>query len=207
MRRAKQRLIDSTDHPFKSSLQFGDVEGFETHLQARSDDIREIISQFQSKVGNVSPDVAELQSQLSKKLQEEKVTVSQLEQVLAEKQQAEESLEEATSRYMMAERKYERAKSVTVAKLEKQVLLGVQRPGSDAAQTKREESSPANGGTPAGDRNVELEETNNRLTAVSEKQMEQLQKLEAENASLLSQITEIKVKVLSPNCFPYRLSN
>ncbi|KAJ5570253.1 uncharacterized protein N7459_009683 [Penicillium hispanicum] len=182
------------EHPFKSSLQFEDVEGFEAHLQARSDDIREIISQFQSKVGDVPPDVAELQSQLSKKLQEEKVTISQLEQVMAEKQQAEESLEEATSRYMMAERKYERAKSVTVAKLEKQVLMGVQRPGSEGAQMKREESSPANGGTPVGDRSVELEESNNKLTAVSEKQKEQLQKLESENASLLSQITEIKVK-------------
>lgn len=181
---------------FKSSLQFEDVEGFESHLKSRSDDIRDVISQFQSNLADAPPDVTDLQSQLAKKLAEEKVTISELEKTLAEKQQLEESLEAASLRYMVAEKKLDRARSLTVAKLEKQVLMGVQRPGSEGAQSKREESSPASGGTPVGERSLELEETNNKLGAVSEKQKEQLQKLEAENASLLSQITDLKVKVL-----------
>lgn len=188
-------MTANTEPSFKSSLQFEDLESFESHLKSRSDDIREIISQFQSKLADAPPDVGNLQSELAKKLAEEKVTISDLEKTLAEKQQLEESLEAASLRYMVAEKKLDRARSLTVAKLEKQVLMGVQRPGSEGAQSKREDSSPANGGTPVGERSIELEETNNRLSVVSEKQKEQLQKLEAENASLLGQITDLKVKV------------
>jgi E3 ubiquitin-protein ligase BRE1 len=165
-------------------------------LKSRSDDIREIITQFQSTVAKVSPDVADLQSQLAKKLAEEKTLIADYEKTLADKQQLEESLETASLRYMMAEKKLDRARSLTAAKLEKGYIMGSQRPGSDGAQAKREESSPANGGTPAGDRSVELEESNNQLTVVSEKQKEQLLKLETENANLLTQITEVKTKVI-----------
>ncbi|KAJ5600314.1 hypothetical protein N7450_001381 [Penicillium hetheringtonii] len=179
---------------FKSSLQFEDAEGFEAHLKTRSDDIRDVISQLQSKSGDAPPEVADLQSQLAKKLAEEKVTIANLEKTLAEKQQAEESLEAASLRYMVAEKKLDRARSVTVAKLEKQYILGGSRPSAEGAQVKREDSSPANGGTPVGERSSELEETNARLTLVSEKQKEQLQKLEMENTSLLGQINEQKIK-------------
>ncbi|CAI7654005.1 unnamed protein product [Penicillium glandicola] len=179
--------------PFQSSLQFEDVEEFETHLKSRSEDIRAIISQVQSKFNDAPTEISEVQTRLAKKLAEEKVAIAELEKTLAEKQQLEESLEEASLRYLVAEKKLDRAKSLTVAKLEKQQSMGIQRPG-ETAQSKREESSPANGGTPAGDRNPELEEANNKLTAISEKQKEQVRKLEAENASLLGQITEIKVK-------------
>ncbi|OOQ82094.1 E3 ubiquitin-protein ligase bre1 [Penicillium brasilianum] len=186
---------DSIKEPaFKSSLQFEDVDEFESHLKARTEDIREIISYFRSGVADLSPDVTQLQDQLAKKLAEEKVTIARLEQTVAEKQQLEESLEAASLRYMVAEKKLDRARSVTVAKLEKQFLMGGQRPSSEGAQAKREDSSPANGGTPVGERSAELEETNNKLNAVLEKQKEQLQKLEAENAKLLGQITETKIK-------------
>lgn len=191
-------LTSMTERTFQSSLQFEDAESFEKHLRARSEDIREIISQLQAHSASGPPEVSEVQTQLAKKLAEEKVTISELEKTLAEKQQLEESLEAASLRYMVAEKKLDRARSLTVAKLEKQFLMGgQQRPSAEGAQTKREESSPINGGTPVPDRNPELEEANSRLTAVSEKQKEQLQKLETENASLLGQITEVKIKVSS----------
>lgn len=203
------KLISPTEPAFKSSLQFEDVEEFESHLKSRTDDIREIISYLHSTTGNVSPDVTQLQDKLAKKLAEEKVTIARLEQTVVEKQQLEESLEAASLRYMVAEKKLDRARSLTVAKLEKQYMLGGQRPSSEGAQSKHEESSPANGGTPVGERSAELEETNNKLNAVSEKQKEQLQKLEAENANLLGQITELKVKVrtrISCPCSPTPLT-
>jgi E3 ubiquitin-protein ligase BRE1 len=187
-------LTMSAEYPFKSALQFEDVEEFETHLKSRSEDIRAIISQLQSKSNDTPPEVSEVQSRLAKKLAEEKVTIAELEKTLAEKQQLEESLEEASLRYLVAEKKLDRAKSLTVAKLEKQQCMGIQRPG-ETSQSERKDSSPANGGTPAGDRNPELEEANKMLAAMSEKQKEQLQRLEAENASLLSQITDIKINV------------
>ncbi|RAK79724.1 E3 ubiquitin-protein ligase BRE1 [Aspergillus fijiensis CBS 313.89] len=179
---------------FQSSLLFDDNEKFEKHLKSRSEDIRKIISSVSSKSAKVSPEVSELQTQLAKKLAEEKATISDLEKALAEKQQLEESLEEASLRYMVAEKKLDRARSVTVAKLEKQYILGAQRPGGDSASGQRDEPSASNGATPSGERSPALDEAHNKLAAISERQKEQLQKLEAENAKLLSQITDLNIK-------------
>jgi E3 ubiquitin-protein ligase BRE1 len=176
-------------------LLFENMEDFEKHLKARSDDIRAIITRLQSFSINAPPEVTDLQSQLAKKLAEEKGTIAELEKALAEKQQLEESLEAASLRYMVAEKKLDRARSLTVAKLEKQYLLGAQRPGGDSASGNREEQSPVNGLPSSAERNTELEEAHKQLVAVSEKQKEQLQKLESENANLLSQITELNIKV------------
>ena len=156
-----------------------------------------MISRFLTSLPNVSPDVSELQNQLARKLAEEKTTIAELEKALSEKQQLEESLEEASLRYMVAEKKLDRARSLTVAKLEKQYIFGAQRPGGDgSASAAREEQSPANGATPGGERSPELDESHHKkLSAISEKQKEQIQKLEAENANLLGQITDMNIKV------------
>ncbi|KAL2785486.1 BRE1 E3 ubiquitin ligase-domain-containing protein [Aspergillus keveii] len=184
---------------FRSSLLFDDLDGFEKHLKSRSDDIRDIVSRILAKSPTAPPEVADLQTQLTRKLAEEKATIAELNKALSEKQQLEESLEEASLRYMVAEKKLDRARSVTVAKLEKQYILGAQRPGGDSASGSREEPPATNGATPTGERTpLELDETYSKLAAVSEKQKEQLQKLEAENAKLLSQITEISIKKSKP---------
>ncbi|KAL4918044.1 BRE1 E3 ubiquitin ligase-domain-containing protein [Aspergillus aurantiobrunneus] len=179
---------------FQSSLQFDDLNDFEKHLKSRSDDIRDIISRLLAQSPTGPPEVADLQSRLARKLAEEKSTLAELNKALSEKQQLEESLEEASLRYMVAEKKLDRARSLTVAKLEKQYLLGAQRPGGDSASGNREEPPASNGATPTGDRTPDSDETYSKLSAISEKQKEQLQKLEVENASLLGQITEISIK-------------
>ncbi|KKK16264.1 hypothetical protein P175DRAFT_0525535 [Aspergillus ochraceoroseus IBT 24754] len=179
---------------FQSLLLFDEIGKFEKHLKSRSDDIRDIISRLLSTTSTASPEVSDLQSQLAKKLAEEKATIVELEKALSEKQQLEESLEEASLRYMVAEKKLDRARSLTVAKLEKQYIFGAQRPGGDSASANREEAPPTNGTTPTGERTPESDETYSKLSAISEKQKEQLQKLEAENASLLGQITELSIK-------------
>ncbi|GMF81766.1 unnamed protein product [Aspergillus oryzae] len=183
------------DRPtFQSSLSFDDVDNFEKHLKSRSNDIRDIISRLVKNTPKSPPEICELQSQLAKKLAEEKATIAELDKALSEKQQLEESLEEASLRYMVAEKKLDRARSLTVAKLEKQYILGPQRPGGDSASGQREEQSVSNGATPSAERGPELDEAHNKLVAISEKQKEQLQKLETENANLLSQITDLNIK-------------
>ncbi|XRM44663.1 E3 ubiquitin-protein ligase bre1 [Aspergillus tubingensis] len=179
---------------FQSSLLFDDVDKFEKHLKSRSEDIRQVISSLLSKSPRTPPEASELQTQLAKKLAEEKATIAELEKALSEKQQLEESLEEASLRYMVAEKKLDRARSLTVAKLEKQYILGAQRPGGDSASAPKEEPSASNGATPSGERSPALEEAHSKLVAVSEKQKEQLQKLESENAKLLTQITDLNIK-------------
>jgi E3 ubiquitin-protein ligase BRE1 len=170
------------------------LDNFEQHLKSRSDDIRDIISRLVAKSPTSPPEVSDLQSQLARKLAEEKATLAELSKVLSEKQQLEESLEEASLRYMVAEKKLDRARSLTVAKLEKQYILGAQRPGGDSASGNRDEPPATNGATPTGERTPDSDETYSKLAAISEKQKEQIQKLEAENANLLSQITEISIK-------------
>lgn len=187
---------ENTEQPaFRSSLQFEDLEEFENHLKSRSDDIRDIISRLLAISPKAAPEVSDLQGQLAKKLSEEKVTIADFEKALAEKQQLEESLEAASLRYMVAEKKLDRARSVTAAKLERQYIFGAQRPGGDSASASREESSTVNGVSSRGERNPELEEAHQKLVAVSEKRKEQLQKMESENANLLSQVTELNIKV------------
>jgi E3 ubiquitin-protein ligase BRE1 len=171
------------------------LDNFEQHLKSRSHDIRDIISRLVAKSPTSPPEVSDLQSQLARKLAEEKATLAELSKVLSEKQQLEESLEEASLRYMVAEKKLDRARSLTVAKLEKQYILGAQRPGGDSASGNRDEPPATNGATPTGERTPDTDETYSKLAAISEKQKEQIQKLEAENANLLSQITEISIKV------------
>ncbi|CRG88798.1 E3 ubiquitin-protein ligase BRE1 [Talaromyces islandicus] len=186
--------IQAKDHPpFRTSLLFDDNDTFKKHLKDRSDDIKETISRLLSVSPKATAEVSELQSKLAKKLAEEKVSITELEKALSERQQFEEQLEEASLRYMMAEKKLDRARSLTVAKLEKQYLLGAQRPGGDGSSANREESSPVNGSGPP-EKNTDLEETYNKAVAVSQKQREQLEVLEAENAKLTSQVTSLTVK-------------
>jgi E3 ubiquitin-protein ligase BRE1 len=187
--------VVTPDKPtFSSALSFSDHDRFKKHLQARSEEIKSLISLLSSRAPKGSPDVTELQNQLSKKLAEEKSTLVQLETALADKQQLEERLDSASLRYMIAEKKIDRARSLTVAKLEKQQVLGPLKSG-DHSSLKRDDGSLANGSTDASDRLVELEAQYNSTTAISEKQKEQLEQLEAENSKLLTQITELKTKV------------
>ncbi|OJD22301.1 hypothetical protein ACJ73_06352 [Blastomyces percursus] len=194
-------IVDASDNetqdkqPFPSALLFADHDNFEKHLRARSDDIKATISKLFSRPVNVSAEVTHLQGQLAKKLAEEKVAIAELEKSLTEKQQLEERLDAASLRYMVAEKKIDRARSLTVARLEKQYILGAQRPGGDNLSVKREDSSSSNGVGDSSDRVAELEEGRNRAIAISEKQKEQLEKLETENSKLLTQVTEFNMKL------------
>jgi E3 ubiquitin-protein ligase BRE1 len=183
-------------HGFHSSLLFDDNRNFEKHLKFRSDDIKQTISRMLSHTPKAPSEISELQSQLAKKLAEEKNSIVELEKILSEKQQLEERLEAASLRYMVAEKKLDRAKSLTVAKLEKQYLLGAQRPGGDSMSTaSREDGSAVNGAVLGEDKGSDLEGTYRKAQAISEKQKEQLEALETENAKLVGQITAINIKV------------
>ena len=177
-----------------SSLLFTDSETFEQHLRSRSKDIQSVITRIFRNSKELGPDVTQLQSRLSQLLAKEKQHVLELENYRTGKQELEDRLESASLRYMVAEKKLDRAKSTTVAKLEKQALLGALKPSEeDSGPVKREESM-ANGNVENGDALAELEETHNKTLAVSQKQKEQLEKLEAENSKLTAQLTELTVK-------------
>ena len=105
-----------------SALLFSESTAFEEHLSARSMDIRSIISRLFSRSHTLAPDVVELQKKVSELLASEKEHAAELERLQAEKDDMEDRLEKASLRYMVAEKKVDRAKSLTVAKLERQPL-------------------------------------------------------------------------------------
>lgn len=148
-----------------------------------------------SSSSNLPPDIVSLRSQLTEALAAKKAMQIERDRDRAEKDQLTEGLEAATERYMMAEKKYDRAKSTAVAKLEKQALLGAQKTSANESSIVKREDSEVNGMLENSDSVAKFEEANNKLLAVSQKQKEQIESLEAENATLSSQVSELTIKV------------
>ena len=185
--------VDMDSESLPSALLFSDLERFEDHLRSRSRQIKSVISRLFGSTKPPSPDVADLQSQIAKLLAAEKGHVAELQKLQSEKEDLEHQLENASLRYMTAERKIDRAKSLTVAKLERQALLGATKQSEDGGPIKREDSQ-VNGTADNSEELVDLENQLNKTAAVSEKQKEQLEKLEEENAKLVQQLTELQTK-------------
>ena len=177
--------------PFESKLLFADQGTFEEHLKARSADIRGIISALLDPLKRGDVDTAQLQSRLAQLLADEKIHIVELERAESERKDVNDRLDAACLRYMKAEKKLDRVKSTTAAKFEKHALGAIKT--EDDNVVKREDSTP-NGTAENGEVLAELEESHNRVVALSEKQASQLIQLEAENAKLTSQLTDLAVK-------------
>ncbi|KAK4938993.1 E3 ubiquitin-protein ligase bre1 [Elasticomyces elasticus] len=186
--------VDMDTASLPSSLLFTDQEQFEEHLRTRSKEIKAVISRLFGPNKSDSSDVTGLQSKISRLLAAEKGHVVELSRLQAEKEDLETRLENASLRYMMAEKKIDRAKSVTVAKLEKQALLGATKPPAEEGGAVKREDSAVNGTIDSSEELADLERELSKTAAISEKQKEQLERLEEENAKLNTQLTELTTK-------------
>lgn len=187
------RVIDVSTLP--SSLFSADVETFKTHLQERSRDIEDVLKRLFNSCKSYTPDVVDLQAQLSQRLAAEKVHVVELQRLQSEVDELSERLDKAVERYMKAERRIERKLGRTAnGSRTDEVFLGMQKPpGSEHAAVKREETL-TNGSTGTDEALMDLEEVHHKALAVSEKQKEQLEHLEADNLTLTKQLTEFAAK-------------
>ena len=178
-----------------SSLYTTDIETFKIHLQERSRDIKDVLERLFSICRSYSPDVLKLQAQLSEKLAAEKVHVVELQRLQSEVEELSERRDKAVERYMKAERKIERrlGRAANSSRTD-EVFLGIQKPSStENAAIKREETL-TNGTSGTDETLMELEDAHHKTLAMSEKQKEHLEHLEAENLKLTSQLTELAVK-------------
>jgi E3 ubiquitin-protein ligase BRE1 len=172
-----------------SSLLFSDQSEFVQHLSQRTDDIRSIMSRLFGRARSFTPEAVHLQKRLSLLLAVEKEHSAELERLRQEKDDLESRLENASLRYMRAERKVDRNKSKTLEKMDS-FLHG------ESAATKKEdpalkkEESTTNGVTDSTEELAEMELKFNQVSALSEKLKEQLEKLQEENAKLNTQVTE-----------------
>ncbi|TKA82435.1 hypothetical protein B0A49_00034 [Cryomyces minteri] len=194
-------MKDADQVPFRSSLLFADNQKFEEHLRSRSKDIKSAMSQIFGKLTIAPPDIIQLQGRLSTLLAAEKVHIAELHRVTTEKDQLSERLENASYRYMVAEKKLERAKSRTVQKLESQAILGGHSEtgsgisGEGSALARKESTADSNGDMDNIAANAMTEVARKEAAAVAEKRKEQLDQLEAENKKLTEDLTTMNVKL------------
>lgn len=182
--------------PFKSSLLYASNNVFEAHLRQRSKEIRDATSLLFSKFPTPPPDVREMQERLAALLAAEKVHVAEMQRVESEKEQLSDRLENASYRYMVAEKKFDRSKSAQVAKIEAQASA-TSRPDiaeSGSPAVKKEESKP---GQLAEDGIVdqEVEIARKELAALAEKRAHQLEALEAENKKLTEDLNNTRLRL------------
>ncbi|MCJ1353542.1 MAG: E3 ubiquitin-protein ligase bre1 [Icmadophila ericetorum] len=187
---------------FPSSLLSADNAAFEKHLSSRSEVISSAISNLFKQKPDVPPEVAQLQARISQLLATEKNHLNELEKSRLEKEQLEERLESASMRYMLAEKKLDRAKSMTVAKLEQQAIAGGRSEAGSGLGGGADGSGPGNTDVPNGagvvsERLSEIESAHKEVVAASAKKQEQIEKLSAENEKLIAQTTAMTIKLSS----------
>lgn len=177
---------------FPSALLAGDSAAFNTHLKSRSKEISSAISHLFARAPATAPEVSQLQGRIAELLTAEKGHVVELEKSRLEKEKLVGRLEGASLRYMLAEKKLDRSKSATVAKLERQAVSGGRSDtgsglgGVQDASNGQIESKPDN-----VDELIEAEETRREAVAASAKWKEQLENIEAENEKLTAQVTTL----------------
>lgn len=179
-----------------SQLLSSDIEVFKEHLSARSTSISAAIKSIAAQDEDTKPETEELSAQLSQRLAAEKDHLNKLEALRQEQESLEKRLETATSRYMLAEKKLDRAKSATVAKLEAQAMATSQAQSSSPVEGS---SSIEQNGTAVDSAALSrAEEAREQAEAASAKQKEQLELIAAENEKLTAQLTAASSK---PNTF------
>ena len=177
---------------FPTSLLAADSTAFNTHLKSRSTEITSAISQLFARAPASAPEVSQLQGRIAELLSAEKGHIVELEKSRLEKEKLVERLEDASLRYMLAEKKLDRSKSTTVAKLERQAVSGGR---SETGSGLGGAQDASNGQVDLKPNNLEAlaeaEEARREAIAASAKRKEQLESLEAENEKLSAQVTAL----------------
>ncbi|KAF2218780.1 BRE1 E3 ubiquitin ligase-domain-containing protein [Elsinoe ampelina] len=181
---------------FQSSLLNESNPAFQEHLSGRSSKIREVINDIYSRIPQSSPEANELQERMSALLAAEKAHIVELQRVTAEKDALEDRLDAATERYLMAEKKLDRAKSAAVQKLEQQAVLKREDDTTKPEKAVKTEKVETNGEVDPAAANA-AESARREAVAAAEKRKLQVEQLEAENKRLTDDLTAARMKAAS----------
>lgn len=184
---------------FKSALVFEDHAVFEEHLKNRSKNIKAAIADIFGRLPSAPPEVKELQERLAALLAAEKAHIVERQRITGERDQLSERLENASYRYLIAEKKLDRAKSAAVQKLERQAIMGGNSEPPSASEGKKpaaikSEQSEVNGEVDHA-ANAAAETARREAMAASEKRKVQLEQLEAENKRLNDDLTSARTRM------------
>lgn len=144
------------------------------------------------------PEVRSLQERLSALLATEKAHVIESQRIIGERDQLSERLEQASYRYLLAEKKLDRAKSAQVQKLERQATMGGTSESSSISEKKtaKNEVAETNGDVDSAV-HAAAETARREALAASEKRKLQTEQLETENKQLTEELTSAKVRLTS----------
>lgn len=187
---------------YKSALLFENNDMFSEHLHARSESIKGAVRDLFGRMPSASPDAEDLRKQLNELLAREKEHAIDLRKALDDKDSISVRLEDASYRYLMAEKKLDRSRSNQVLKLEKIAIMGSNAEGSsptsgkNATAVKREQTE-VNGEAENGVTSVEAETARREAVAAAEKQKAQLEEIESENERLTNELSAARTKLAS----------
>ena len=187
---------------YKAALIFGDNDAFSKHLRARSAAIEATITDIFSRLPQSSPEILEYQKQIGDTLAREKETAVQLRKAVDERESLQERLEQASYRYMTAEKKLDRAKSTQVLKLERAAMhMGgnseVPSPTTSKKGSTAKRDGEVNGDSVNGTTNAEAEAARKEALAAAERQKAQLEEIELENERLTNELSAARTKLAS----------
>ena len=177
---------------------FDDHSQFESHLKTRSSKIKAAIKDVFGRLPAAEPEVRSLQERLSALLATEKAHVIESQRLIGERDQLSERLEQASYRYLLAEKKLDRAKSAQVQKLERQATMGGTSESSSSSEKKsvKNEVAETNGEVDSAV-HAAAETARREALAASEKRKLQTEQLEAENKQLTEELTSAKLQLTS----------
>lgn len=180
-----------------------DSVAFEEHLISRSAKIRVAITDIFRRLPSAAPEIKELQQRLAALLASEKAHIVERQRIIGERDQLNERLEDASYRYLVAEKKLDRAKSAAVQKLERQAIMGGNSEPANASTDKApaiktDKSAEANGDVDSASGAV-AENARREAVAAAEKRKVQLEQLEAENKRMTEELSAAKIKMASLN--------
>ena len=144
----------------------------------------------------------DLRGQLNDLLSREKEHSVELRKALDDKESLSERLEQASYRYMTAEKKVDRAKSAQVMKLERAAMMGGNGEASSPttskkASTPKVEQPEVNGILENGVASAEAEAARKEAEAIKERYRAQLEEIESENDRLTNELSAARTKLAS----------
>jgi E3 ubiquitin-protein ligase BRE1 len=197
-------IIASSEFP--SSLLFDDVASFADHLKEKRDHITKSLKvlfktiKSGSNLKEESERIEEMQDRIRGLLVNEQANKVEIARLEKEVESANARLTEATVKYLTAEKKVDRLKSQTLAKIERQAMFNANAGGESQKDTKMTDEEQS-----AKDREInakmaeghyaDVEQARKEAQAIASKQKEEIQQLQVDNARLSEQVTTFTIKV------------
>jgi E3 ubiquitin-protein ligase BRE1 len=199
--------VAAASSEFPSSLLFDDVASFADHLREKRDHITKCLNDLfrtlksGSNLKDESERIEEMQARLRQLLVNEQANKVEIARLEKEVESANARLTEATVKYLTAEKKVDRLKSQTLAKIERQAMFNSgagSEPPKDTSLTDEQQSAKDRelSAKMAEGHFADVEQARKEAQAIASKQKEEIQQLQVDNARLSEQVTTFTIKVL-----------